>query len=199
MPPIKNNNKKEETNTTHTLSCISLNEPDTSISLVTVTGATNSPMPTPLPSPIPTAKDQANKNKKNFTSSPLFSNSKKLNLIDEEKLLMEKNARYSKTTAKSAVVVRMATLSNYSKKIDKQNSISAIMFSKNSDNLLNKKLNDSLACIDSLKHSSVDEDNGMASTKFNVIPKINDNASPVSSKISLFKKSVWIIYSLKLN
>ena len=190
MPSFKSNNKMEETNTTHTLSCLSLNEPDTSISLVNVTGATNSTIPTPLPSPITPAKEQANKQKKTLTSSPLFSNAKKLNLINEEKLLMEKNARYSKTTAKSAVVVRMATLSNYGKKIDKQNSISAIMFSKNSDNLLNKKLNDSLACIDSLKHSSVDEEYGTTSAKFNVIPKINDNASPVSSKISLFKKSV---------
>lgn len=117
----------DETNTTHTLSCLSLNEPETSVSLVNVTGATNSPVPTPMPSPIfsATTKEQTN-NKKNkiLTSSPFVSaNAKKLNLINEEKLLMEKNARYSKTTAKSAVVVRMTTLTNHSKKIDKQNSI----------------------------------------------------------------------------
>lgn len=172
-------------------SCLSmdkLNEPDTSTSLVNVTGATPSPCPSPIPS----------KKSKIFNPLPFnilsgnVSNAKKLNLINEEKLLIEKNARYSKTTIKSgsAVVVRMSTLSNFGKKIDKQNSISALMINKgnsNQDNVLTKRLNEACIYNDSFK-SSIDEE----CTKYNAVSKINDSVSPVSSKISLFKKSVRV-------
>lgn len=212
QPSLKSINKKTlapvinkiEDISSSCLSLDKLNEQETSTSFINITGATPSPMPSPAPSPMPsqsgaTTPVPPGKKNKFFTTSPFsyinsnVNNVKKLNLINEEKLMIEKNARYAKATPKanSAVVVRMSTLSNFAKKIDKQNSISAIMINKgnnnnNANNDLNRKLNEAYIYNDSLKQLSIDED----CSRLNMPTRISDNVSPVSSKISLFKKTV---------
>ena len=153
--------------------------------MINFTGTTPSPIITPL------IKQKKMLNSLNYVTNNLKNNNKSNNLINDERLMIQKNARYSKpVTAKSAVVVRMATLTQFSKKFTKQNSISAIntAINNNNNNYLtnNKKLNDSSILNDSFPQSSIEDDY----SRSNIIPKINDNVSLVSSKITLFKKSV---------
>jgi hypothetical protein len=186
----QNKSKKNKQKTTEeaaaaasSLSLDKLNEQNTSTSMINFTGTTPSPIITPL------NKQKKMLNSLNYVTNNLKNNNKSNNLINDERLMIQKNARYSKpVTAKSAVVVRMATLTQFSKKFTKQNSISAINTAINNNNYLtnNKKLNDSSILNDSFPQSSIEDDY----SRSNIIPKINDNVSLVSSKITLFKKSV---------
>jgi len=181
----KSKKNKQKTTTVaaaaSSLSLDKLNEQNTSTSMINFTGTTPSPIITPL------IKQKKMLNSLNYVTNNLKNNNKTNNLINDERLMIQKNARYSKpVTAKSAVVVRMATLTQFSKKFTKQNSISAINTAINNNLTNNKKLNDSSILNESFPQSSIEDDY----SRSNIIPKINDNVSLVSSKITLFKKSV---------